>query len=174
MIKLHRHGPRPPQGPGHYSEDGRQWFDDAERRWLPVIDGQDTLVIELEDVGAASWAPPVLDALISQFGHSHSWFVGHATSIDPRWRSYQITSSPFPRVHRVLDDVLPREAWTSGMAEALDELRARLEAEGWLPAGHGGREWTYRYIRPRVAWPSDDGAGRRKNVPVPPMNPARG
>jgi hypothetical protein len=30
------------------------------------------------------------------------------------------------------------------MAEALDELRRRLEAEGWLPAGHGGREWSYR------------------------------
>ena len=157
MVKLHRHDHRPPQGPGHYSQDGRQWFDDAGQRWFPVIDGQDTLTIELEDVSAASWAPPVLDALIARLGDAHSWFVGHATSVDPRWPSYQITSPPFPRVHGVLDDVLPREAWTPGMAEALDELRRRLETEGWLPAGHGGREWTYRYVRPRVAWPSNGG-----------------
>jgi hypothetical protein len=158
VIKLHRHGPQPPQGSGHYSEDGRQWYDEAGQRWLPVIEGQDTLVVELEDVGAASWMPAVLAPLVSQLGNGHSWFVGHATSIDPRWRTYRVTSATFPRVHRALDDVLPREAWTAGMAEALDELRGRLEAEGWLPAGHGGREWAYRYVRPRVAWPSD---GRR-------------
>lgn len=161
MIKLHRHNPQPPQGPGHYSADGREWYDDAGQRWHPVIQGQDTLVIELEDVGAGSWAPAVLAPLISQFGNAHSRFVGHATSVDPRWRTYRITSATFPRVQGGFGDVLPREAWTPGMAEALDELRRRLEAQGWLPAGHGGREWTYRYVRPRVGWRSDTaGAGR--------------
>jgi hypothetical protein len=174
VIKLHQHGARPPQGPGHYSEDGRRWYDDAGRRWLPVIEGQDTLVVELEDVAAAAWAPAVLGPLFSHVGHAHSWFVGHATSIDPRWRTYEITSATFPRVHGVLDDVLPREAWTPGMAEALEELRRRLEAEGWLPAGHGGREWTYRYVRPSVAWPVDDGGASREELPDPPVDPARG
>jgi len=160
-MKLHRHGAQPPQGPGHYAEDGRQWYDEAGGRWLSVVEGADTLVIELEDVGAAPWAPAALASLLSHGGHPQSWFVGHATSIDPRWRSYRITSATFPRVHGAFDDVLPREAWTPGMAEALAELRRRFEAEGWILVGHGGREWTYRYVRPRVAWPSEEvGAGR--------------
>ena len=169
MSNPHRHGPQPPQGPGRYSEDGRRWYDVAGQRWLPVIDGQDTLVIELEDVGAPSWAPDVLVPVLSH-ANPHSWFVGHATSVDPRWPTYRITSTPFPRVHAVFDDVLSREAWPPGMVEALDELRRRLESEGWLPAGHGGRDWTYRYVRPWVAWPSD----AQEALPVPPMGPARG
>jgi hypothetical protein len=54
------------------------------------------------------------------------------------------------------------------------ELRGRLEAEGWLPAGHGGREWTYRYARPRVAWPSDDGATSGASVTALPTDSADG
>jgi len=172
MIKLHRHDPRPPQGPEHYSQDGRRWYDDAGQRWLPVVDDEDTLVIQLEDVGAASWVPAVLAPLVSEVGQTHSWFVGNALSSDPRWRTYRITSATFPRIHGVFDDVLPQEAWTPGMAEALDELRGRLDAEGWLPAGHGGREWTYRYVRPHLAWPSDDEGAGPGNLPAPPMNPA--
>jgi len=52
MISLHphRHQTAPPQGPGRWSADGQQWFDEAGERWLPVVEGQDTLCIQLEDV----------------------------------------------------------------------------------------------------------------------------
>jgi hypothetical protein len=107
----------PQHGPGHYSPDGRQWFDDAGQRWLPVRDEQDEFVVELEDVNAASRWASALATLGSQFGNAYSRFVGHATSSDPRWPEYRITSSAFPRVRGLPDGMTPKEAWAPGMAE---------------------------------------------------------
>lgn len=100
MIKLRRNGAQPPQGCGHYSDDGRRWYDEAGQRWHPVIEGQDTLVVELEDVNAASGIAAVLATLSAQSGTAYSRFVGHASSVDPRWRTYEIASPTFPRLRR--------------------------------------------------------------------------
>jgi hypothetical protein len=132
MISLHphRHQTAPPQGPGRWSADGQQWFDEAGERWLPVVEGQDTLCIQLEDVPAAS----LREAVAARLPHHpapSSRFVGHATSVDPRWPTYEIAGDPFPRC-------------------------ARLEAAGWSRVGCGGHPWAWRYSRRRVGWPSDD------------------
>jgi hypothetical protein len=144
----------PPQGPGRYSPDGRRWFDEAGHCWLPVCDGrQDTLVVELEDVNAASWWASALATLGSQFGNAYSRFVAHATSTDPRWPEYRITSQAFPRVRGLPDSMTPEEAWAPGMTGALRELRERLEREGWQLESRGDVPWALRYVRPRVDWP---------------------
>jgi hypothetical protein len=158
---LHRggrhRGARPTQGPGRYSADYTRWFDERSQRWLRRLPGQDTLVFELEDINAAGWWAGLLAAVGSGSGSAYSRFVGHASSLDPRWPTYKIAGATFPRVRGLPDTLLPREAWAPGMAEALDELRHRLEAEGWCPAGRGMQPWAHRYVRPRFDWPSDGG-----------------
>ena len=66
MISLHphRHRAGPPQGPGRYSADGQHWFDEAGGRLLPVVDGHDTLCIQLE---AAGWSR------VGCGGHPWAW-----------------------------------------------------------------------------------------------------
>ena len=146
---------RPPQDVGHYSPDGRRWFDEAGQRWLGVLDDQDALVITLEDVNAASWWASLLATLSSVMGNAYSRFVGRATSSEPGRPAYEITSPTFPRVRGLPDSMTPQEAWAPGMADALSELRRRLEAEGWREMGRGPEPWSYRYVRPRVDWPTD-------------------
>jgi hypothetical protein len=34
-------GSGPPRGPGHYSEDGRRWWEDGHRRWFPATGLED-------------------------------------------------------------------------------------------------------------------------------------
>jgi hypothetical protein len=168
MRNRHGRGARPPQGPGHYSSDWRRWFDDRSQRWLPVTEGQDTLVVELEDVNAASWWAALLATLGSVSGSAYSRFVGHATSVDRRWPTYQITGATFPRVRGLPDSMPPEEAWSPGMTEALAELRHRLEVEGWCLVGCSGRPWAYRYVRPRVDWPSGDSTSSGHATQPPP------
>jgi hypothetical protein len=172
----HRHqqrDARPPQGRGHYSDDGRQWFDERTRRWLPRLEGQDTLVVALEDVDASGRTGRRAHPR-PRSGRAGSRFVGRATSIDPRWRSYDVVSATFPHVPGVPGTELPPEAWVAGMTEALDELRDRLEAEGWCLVGRGMMPWAYRYVRPRVDWPSDDGAAPLDAARPPVWAAARG
>jgi hypothetical protein len=154
MSRLTAERTGPPQGPGHYSEDGRGWFDDATRSWLPVGADHDTLQIELEDVNRAGWWVAVLATLASQSGNAYSRFVGRAQSTDPRWGTYEIRSATFPRVRGLPDSMTPQEAWAPGMDEALSELRTQLAAEGWQRSGHGEAPWAETYTRPRVLWPS--------------------
>ena len=99
MITLHSHRSHagPPQGPGKYSADGQQWFDEASGQWLPVVEGQDTLCIQLEDVHATSLRAAVI-ARLPHHAAPTSRFVGHATSVDPRWRTYEVVSATFLRV----------------------------------------------------------------------------
>jgi len=171
----HHRGARPPQGPGHYSADGQRWFDERSQRWLSRTAGQDTLVIELEDVDAAGWWAGLLAHVASQSGSAYTRFVGHATSIDPRWHTYEIASATFPRVRGVPDTLLPREEWAPGMAEALDELCHRLEAEGWCLVGRGEQPWAFRYVRPCLDWPSGDGTSAPDDAEAPPpVGSARG
>jgi len=155
MIRLDHGCAVPPQGRGHYSADGRQWYDEAGRRWVPVADGHDSLVIEFEDLHAAERLRSMLAHPSTHVGTGHSRFVGHATSDDPRWPEYRIESATFPGLPGRRDTLPPEEEWAPGMVEALGELRQRLEAEGWLPVEHGGHPWTYRYVRPCLDWASD-------------------
>ncbi|MGW0824449.1 hypothetical protein [Streptomyces sp. NPDC002845] len=50
-----------------------------------VLDERDTLVIQLQDVNAASWWAGILATSASPSGNACSRFVGHATSTDPQW-----------------------------------------------------------------------------------------
>jgi hypothetical protein len=155
MITLHphRHNAGPPQGPGQYSADGQRWFDEASGQWLAVVEGQDTLCIQLEDVHATSLRAAVV-ARLPHHAASTSRFVGHATSVDPRWLTYEVSSTTFPRVPARSETAERRDAWPAEMTEALTQLRALLEATGWTRVGCGGHPWAWRYTRPRVGWPS--------------------
>lgn len=159
MITLHphRYHAGPPQGPGQYSTDGQQWLDEASGKWLPVVEGQDTLCIQLEDVHAAS----LREAVVARLPHHAaptSRFVGHATSVDPRWPTYEVHSAAFPRVAPRSDTAERRHTWPVDMSEALTQLCAQLEAAGWSRVGCGGHPWAWRYSRPRVGWPSAAGS----------------
>jgi hypothetical protein len=153
MITLHSHRLHvgPPQGPGKYSDDGQQWLDEASGKWLPVVEGQDTLCIQLEDVHATSLRAAVI-ARLPHHAAPTSRFVGHATSVDPRWRTYEVASATFPR--QSADTAERRGSWPAEMTEALTQLCAQLEAAGWSRVGCGGHPWAWRYSRPRVGWPS--------------------
>jgi len=155
MITLHSHRSHagPPQGPGKYSVDGQQWFDEASGQWLPVVEGQDTLCIELEDVHATSLRAAVI-ARLPHHAAPASRFVGHATSVDPRWQTYEVASATFLRVDARSETAERRNTWPADMSEALTELCAQLEAAGWSRVGCGGHPWAWRYSRPRVGWPS--------------------
>jgi hypothetical protein len=153
MITLHSHRSHvgPPQGPGKYSVDGQQWFDEASGQWLPVVEGQDTLCIQLEDVHATSLRAAVV-ARLPHHAAPTSRFVGHATSVDPRWRTYEVASATFPR--QSADTAERRASWPDEMTEALAQLCEQLEAAGWSRVGCGGHPWAWRYTRPRVGWSS--------------------
>ena len=145
--------PRPPQGRGHYSEDGRRWFDERSGAWLPVRGASETLVIALEDLPAKGFRAGLMATLAAPRGSTYSWFVGHVTGTDPRWPSYRLTSHSFPRVAGLAFETLAEEAWPAAMTEALRSLRSRLEGEGWHLTGRGEQPWSYTYERPAVDWP---------------------
>jgi hypothetical protein len=153
MTQVHEHGHHPPQGPGHYSDDGQQWYDEAHERWLPVTGGHDTLVVEVEDVSRRGWWVGLLATLTSTQGAAYARFVGRARSHDPRWPTYTIDGPTFARVRGVPDDGRPHEDWAPGMGEALGALRTRLREEGWRLVDRGAEPWQERYERPCVAWP---------------------
>jgi hypothetical protein len=157
MISLHphRHHAGPPQGPGRYSADGQQWFDEAGGRWLPVVEGHDTLCIQLEDVPASSLREAVA-ARLPHHAPPTSRFVGRATSVDARWPTYEIASDPFPRCRPLSEVSEHPETWPAEMTEALTVLCTRLEAAGWARVGCGGHPWAWRYTRARVGWPSEN------------------
>jgi hypothetical protein len=135
-------------GTGHYSEDGRSWWDEASERWIPLTDERDTLEIELEDAGGTSTVASLLATLGSQFGNGYYRFVGRAHSADPRWPTYTIVGKTFPTPRAFLDDLPPQDQWAEGMTQALDELREELLAQGWRPVGQGPHPWSFMYAQP--------------------------
>lgn len=106
----------------------------------------------MEDVGGTSWRASLLTTLGSQFGSAMMRFVGRATSMDSPWPTYAYHGGTFPRPRSIPDDLPPDESHCPGMTESLAKLRERLEQEGWLSAGHGAAPWSFRYLRPRIAW----------------------
>jgi hypothetical protein len=140
---LHHDDAPPPHGIGHYSEDGRRWFDERSRRWLHVRDQHDTLVIELQDVEIRlGWRAALRAGLRTT--RPASWFIGHASSEDPRWPTYWVEGCTFSRM------TAPEESLTPAAAEALSRLEVQLEAEGWRLVDQGETPWSLRYERPVV------------------------
>jgi hypothetical protein len=145
-------GTGPPRGPGHYSRDGRWWWDDGQQRWFRVTDQEDVLEIEAEDVGGTSLLASLLTTLSSQYGNGYFRFVARARSPDPRWPTYSVVGATFPATRPSLDDVAAQGAWLETQRERFEELHQQLLAEGWRPAGRGARWWSASYRRPAIDW----------------------
>ena len=138
----------PPWGRGHCSEDGRSWWDEAARCWLPPTGAQDILEIEVEDAGGTSPLASLLATVGSQFGNVYYRFVGRAHSPDPRRPSYAIVGKTFPAPRAFLADLPPHDQWAQGMTQALNELQEELLSQGWRPVGQGAHPWSFTYVRP--------------------------
>ncbi|MGS0685542.1 hypothetical protein ACVBEQ_10415 [Nakamurella sp. GG22] len=149
------HTQHPNRGPGRYSDDGLRWWDGLHGHWFAVLPEEDTLEIELEDVGDTSWVSSVLTTLSSQSGSATYRFVGVASSDDPRWPTYRIAGGTFVSPRSFKDDLPPQEQWARGMTKSLQELREELLDEGWTISGHGDKPWSYRYTRPCIDAPAD-------------------
>jgi hypothetical protein len=142
----------PPRGPGHYSEDGRWWWDDEQGRWFRLTDREEVLEIEAEDMGGTSLAASLLTTLAGQYGNAYFRFVARARSADPRWPTYAMAGATFPATRPSLDDVGAQGAWLETQRERFQELHQQLLAEGWQPAGHGAHWWSAIYKRPDLDW----------------------
>jgi len=152
----------PPRGPGHYSEDGRWWWDDNHRRWFRTVDREDVLEIEAEDVGGISLAASLLSTLSSQYGNGYFRFVARAHSADPRWPTYSMAGATFPVTRPSPDDVAAQGAWLDDQHQRFDELHRQLVAEGWRPAGHGAHWWSGIYRRADLDWDTPADAHQRE------------
>jgi hypothetical protein len=142
----------PPRGPGHYSDDGRWWWDHDQGRWFRTTGQEDVLEIEAEDVGGAPLAASLLTTLSSQYGNGYFRFVARARSADPRWPTYAMAGATFPATRPSLEDVAAQGAWLETQRERFQELHQQLLAEGSRPAGHGARWWSASYTRPAIDW----------------------
>ena len=151
----------PPRGSGHYSEDGRWWWDDNHRRWFRTVDREDVLEIEAQDGGGISLAASLLSTLSSQYGNGCFRFVARARSADPRWPSYAMAGATFPVARPSPDDVAAQGAWLDDQYQGLDELHQQLLAEGWRPTGHGARWWSGIYRRADLDWDTPPDAYER-------------
>ena len=151
----------PPRGPGHYSEDGRWWWDDGQGRWFGTLDQEEILEVEAEDMGDTSLAASLLTTLSSQYGNGYFRFVARATSADPRWPSYAMPGATFPATRPTLDDIAAQGAWLETQRERFDELHRQLLREGWRPAGHGAHRWSAIYKRPAIDWDTEPDAYER-------------
>ena len=74
-------------------------------------------------------------------------FVARTTGSEGRPRQVVMRAGPFPRPRSIPDDVPPHESYCPGMTATLDDLRERLEQDGWEPVGHGQHAWSYRYAK---------------------------
>jgi hypothetical protein len=113
----------------------------------PAPRQRQTLEIELEDAGSTSWLASLLATLGSQNGNAFMRFVARTTGSADQPRRVVLRAGPFPRLRSIPDDVPPHESYCPGMTATLDDLRQRLEKDGWEPVGHGKHAWSYRYAK---------------------------
>ena len=141
----------PPPRHGHYASDGTWWWDEDQGRWLRTTLPVDRLTIALEDVGHTSLLKSMVTTLTGSFGAQEYRFVGHATSEDPRWLTYTVSSASFPVLPgQSLDDLRPRDAWADEVRGAFRELEQALAEQGWRLESTGDHWWTRTYTRPAV------------------------
>ena len=147
----------PPRGPGHYSQDGRWWWDDGQQRWFRVTDQEEVLEIEAEDMGGTSLAASLLTTLSSQYGNGYFRFVTRAHSADLRWPTYAMAGATFPGTRPSLEDVGAQGAW-------LQDQRERFQGAAPAAAGRGlaaGGPWRPLVVgqlpaaRPGLGHPAD-------------------
>jgi hypothetical protein len=132
MSRRHSNlGSGPPRGPGHYSEDGRRWWENGHRRWFPVTDQEDELEIEVEDIGATSLPARLWTTLVTQYGTRYYRFVGQARSADARWPTYRAIGASFPATG--LEDPSGKGAWATEQRGRLEELHQQLLRGGMAP-----------------------------------------
>lgn len=136
---------------GRYSVDERWWFDEDRRAWFPTTDDRERLRVELQDAGSTSWLASIAGTLANQSGQAHLRFVGRVTADDGR-PGRVIAGPTFLRPRSVPDTIGPDERWCPGMGDALEGLRRRLDAEGWLLVDCGDEPWSDRYERPGIDW----------------------
>ncbi|WP_241386281.1 hypothetical protein [Rhodococcus sp. CH91] len=104
-------------------------------------DDNETLRVELEEVGARHWWAALFATLSSQSGNAYMRFVG-VVGEEPRYRG---PTFPVPRGWGYES---PREEWVPGLHESLAELQQRIEDDGWTQVGHGTELWDLTYRRP--------------------------
>lgn len=143
------------RGAGHYGPDRSAWYDDRRKRWYHLLPEEESVQVELEDVGDTAWWKRILTTLFAQNGQQQLRFVARPSS------SSTTEGSTTPRPVAVgstfasprwVADTPPEAEWAPGMTAGLAELRGDLEAAGWLPQGRGPEPWSYRYVRPEVDW----------------------
>ena len=151
-MRLHRrHDESTARRLGHYSADRVRWYDEVGHRWFPVSHEREMLEIELEDVGGTSWSNSLATTL-GYGGAACMRFIGRATGHDGHHTSYVVEGETFMRPRSIPDDLPPQESWCPGMNHSLQDLRQRLQHDGWVVAGKGEQPWAYRYVRPAIDW----------------------
>jgi hypothetical protein len=159
---------------GHYDSTRTRWYDDTLRRWLPLTSQVELLTIVLEVDGTGRWtrgsgtargsSPVPLqrtertpdDAPGRPVARRDGgvWpdgtlmrFVGRPTSSTYGSLPGEVHGRTFMRLRPVTDDLPPDEFHCPGMTDALNELRHRLAALGWIESGRRGHPWSFRYRR---------------------------
>lgn len=138
-----REATSPPTRSGHYSTDGQWWWEDRQRRWLPVGEQVDILRVELEQLEPVGHETAPGDQV---------WYrlVGRATSPDPRWPSYQVEGPRFCAPRMSLEQ-LTDAMWADGLSQRFEELRDTLRVQGWRCVRHGAYPWSVACVRPWLA-----------------------
>jgi hypothetical protein len=144
----------PPRGRGHYDETGTRWWDDMQCRWFNTTDDDDVLEIELQDVGHTTVLRSIVTTLTGTLGTQVHRFVGRASSGDPRWPDFTVSSGTFPMQpgQPSLDRLHPDDPWADAVSGQFRQLELTLAEHGWRPAGRGAHWWSKRYTRPALDW----------------------
>jgi hypothetical protein len=146
----------PPQGSGHYSANGDLWWDDPQRRWFCTSAGEDRLEIEVEEIGERSLLRSLATTLSGSYGSAYFWFVGKATSVEPRWSSYRMVGDSFPVMRaQPFDELGAGGPFADDARLALIKFRRCLVDQGWKAEVGRGQHWySYLYVRPTIDWES--------------------
>jgi hypothetical protein len=143
----------PPQGRGHYSEDGRHWWDDDASRWFRTTGGEDRLEIEVEEEPEPTLRR-LAGAVTRHEGRLRYRFVARGRSDDPRWPVYEIVSAPFAvePLRATTPPPAGGDPWADSMIARLWELERTVVEHGWLPRGRRAHWWSSVYVRPTLDW----------------------
>jgi hypothetical protein len=108
------------------------------------------LEIHLEELGRRSWVMGLMSTLTGSFGTAQYRFVARPPVEESGEEAIAVLGATFPVLRaQNLDDLVEPHAWLDLARARLEELEARLRAEGWSPESSIGRHWWSRtYVRP--------------------------